>query len=208
MGNPEDPWKPSESEGEYKKVEYLSLKDGETVDVRVLDEAPKQVFVTHIPVNGKRYPVSVPRDENERVRAAGHAIKKVNAVNVLDRRDGKVKLWEFTETRKNDIFLIAKKWKKKPVEFDLSVTRTGEKLKTRYSIQISPNMEPLTEKEKGLDKTDLHEYYKFNPERLNSLLKGEAPKRVEKFENSEDEDRDEAPLEKASNPLVGGDGEV
>jgi len=175
--NPADAWKSKTGGGDYAKVAYLNLADGETVDVRILDIVPKEVYITRIPVNGKRYPVSLQKSDNEVVKNAGHKIQKVNAANVLDRRDGVVKLWEFSEEKKGDIHGIIERWKKMPTEFDISITRKGKKLQTRYSLTISPNQEPLTDEEKALKKVDLDEYYKHNPERLASLLAGKVPER-------------------------------
>ena len=163
----------------YTKPEYLNLADGETVSVRILDEMPKSVFMSKILVNGKRYPVTVAREDNERVKKAGHKINKVNIVNVLDRRDGKVKIWEFSEERKGEIHDTMTRWKKKATEFDIAITRRGLKLATRYSVTIDPNMEPLSEKELALEKVNLEEYYRLNVDRLNALLMGEIPKRKE-----------------------------
>ncbi|KKL87297.1 hypothetical protein LCGC14_1936080, partial [marine sediment metagenome] len=128
-------------------------------------------------VEGKRHPVSVEKSDNEKVKKAGHKIRKVNAVNVIDRRDGGVKLWEFSEEKKDNIHAIVKRYNKLPTQFDLAITRRGTKLATRYSVGITPNQDPLTDKEKALTKIDLAEYYKPNPERLTSLLEGKVPER-------------------------------
>ncbi len=179
-----DAWEPdarrTSANGEqYQKAEYLNLADKETVSVRILDAQPKSVFMTKIAVNGKRYPCTVAKEDNERVKKAGHKIQKVNIVNVLDRRDGKVKIWEFSEERKGDIYNIMNRWKKGATEFDIAISRAGLKLATRYSVGIDPNMEPLSAEELALPKVDLDKYYEHNVDRLNSLLNDEVPKRKE-----------------------------
>jgi len=188
----------------YAKVEYFSLKDGETASLRILDLAPISVFLTRILVNGKRYPVSVLKEDNERVKAAGHKIALRHAINVIDRRDGKVKLWEFGRDILGDVQATMKKWKKLPTQFDLSVTRRGQQLETRYSVTIDPNMEPLTEEELVLTKINLSEYYKPSKERLETLLKGEVPKKKEESD-TESKDDEVNLVTGETNPLVGND---
>lgn len=202
MSNPADAWKSKTQQGDYEKVEYLKLADGETAHVRILDLQPFELYMVRIAVNGKRYPVSVLKEDNERVKAAGHNIQKVNAVNVLDRRDGMVKLWEFSETRKGDIHAIIESWKKMPTEFDLAIARRGKDKNTRYSISIAPNQQPLTDEEKALTKINLSEYYKPSKERLNTLLRGKVPTRKETGEshNSDDEENT-VPANTTANPL-------
>jgi len=209
-----DAWKAKTGGGNYSKVEYLPITDGETVDVRILDVAPTEVYQTRIAIEGKRYPVSVEKSDNEAVKKAGHKIQKVNAVNVLDRRDGSVKLWEFSEEKKDNIHAIVKRWKKLPTQFDISITRRGTKLATRYSVTISPNLDPLTDKEKTLTKIDLAEYYKPNPERLTSLLEGKVPERKQDTNGTTETQPQGAATttpaskEEAINPLEDGDAVV
>jgi hypothetical protein len=197
-------WEPDARQTEYSKVLYFNLKDGETAAVRILDMEPKQVFMTRIEVGGKRYPVTVAREDNERVKAAGNVIRKVNIVNVLDRRDGKVKIWEFSEEKKGQIHATSVEWEKHPTQFDIAVTRKGEKLDTRYSVTITPNMKPLSEGELTLAKVDLDEYYKINPERLNALLKGQVPPKKEETEKEAETESDESTTATTLNPLDDG----
>lgn len=183
-----DAWKPDPSSS-YTKTPYLKVKDGETVGFRILDVAPRQIFMCRIPVGGKQYPVTLSKEDNELIKAQNVGIKdekkhlkvkKVNAVNVLDRRDGVVKLWECTETLKGDIHEMVEEWKKLPTEFDIKLSRTGVgQFDTRYRVTISTNQNKLTTEELALEKVDLNEYYKPNRERLESLLRGEVPKRKE-----------------------------
>lgn len=212
--NPADAWKPDPKES-YSKVNYLKVKDGEDVDVRILDSEPRQVFMVRIPVKGKQHPATLSKEDNELIKAHNETIKKdddklkirkVNAVNVLDRRDGQVKLWEFSEKLKGEIHTIMGRWKKGVTEFDVTVSRTGTtKNDTRYSVNITPNQNPLTAEELALEKVDLTEYYKSNPERLKSLLRGEVPKRKEDMTDKKVETAvtvpppQENPLEKGEN---------
>ena len=199
-----DAWKAKVTgSGSYSKVEYLQIADGETVDVRVLNVRPKEVYQTRIEVEGKRHPVSVEKADNEEVKKAGHKIQKINAVNVIDRRDGTVKLWEFSEEKKGNIHAIIKRWKKRADQFDIAITRTGLKLKTRYSIGITPNSDPLTKAEQALEKTDLDEYYKPNPERLASLLAGKTPESKQDTAESTETTKETATATKTTTPTDG-----
>lgn len=173
--DPMEGWKPSARFA--GKADFLSIEDGESVDLRVLDKFPREAFKTTFQVDGKYYPVTLTKEGSEAVKAKGLTVKKVNAVNVIDRRDGSVKVWEFSEFAKGSIYEMSKRWKKLPTEFDITISRTGKKLATRYTLTISPNQEPLTDSEKALEKINLAEYYTPNQERLESLLKGEVPKR-------------------------------
>ncbi len=186
--NPADDWKPDPN-ATYSKTNYLKVKDGESASIRILNERPRQIFMVRVPVDGKQYPVTLDKGDNELIKKHNSGIKdedkhlkikKVNAVNVLDRRDETVKLWEFTETLKGDIHGMVEQWKKLPTGFDIALSRTGTtRFNTRYKVTITPNQVALTTEELALEKVDLNEYYKPNRERLESLLRGEVPKRKE-----------------------------
>lgn len=208
-----DAWKPDEST--YTKTNYLKVKDGETALIRILDVAPRQIFMVRVPVGGKQYPVTLSKDDNELIKKHNAGIpdekkhlkvKKVNAVNVLDRRDGTAKLWEFTETLKGDIYGMVEEWKKLPTQFDVALSRTGTtQFNTRYKVTISPNQEKLTTEELALTKVNLGEYYKPNTERLVSLLKGEVPKRKEDTNGKKSEATAPATVPQQANPLDEGE---
>lgn len=185
----------------YDKVQYFSLKDGETASLRALDLTPYSLFRVSIEVNGKRYPVSVAKEDNQTVTAAGHKIEHKNVVNVIDRRDGQVKVWEFSNENGVKIADMMKSWKKLPTEFDLAVTRHGLKLKTRYSVNIDPNMTPLTEAELALKKVSLAEYYAPNKERLAALLAGQEPPKRQETQEEDDDTGEPTLVAETLNPL-------
>ncbi len=212
--NPADAWKPDPASS-YTKTNYLKVKDGETAPIRILNEVPRQIFMVRVPVDEKQYPVTLSKDDNELVKKYNTGItdeekqlkvKKVNAVNVLDRRDGTVKLWEFTETLKGDIHGMVEEWKKLPTEFDIALSRTGTtRFNTRYKVTITPNQKPLTTEELALDKVDLSEYYKPNRERLESLLRGEVPKRKENKNGTTEKAETTTVQTPQTNPLEDGE---
>ncbi len=211
--NPADAWKPDPN-ANYSKTSYLKVKDGESAPIRILNEVPRQIFMVRVPVGGKQYPVTVSKEDNELIKKhnAGISdekkhlkIKKVNAVNVLDRRDGTVKLWEFTETLKGDIHGMVEQWKKLPTGFDIALSRTGTgQFDTRYKVTITPNQEPLTTEELALEKVDLNEYYKTNTERLTTLLSGKVPVRKENTNAKTEAKTTPVPATQA-NPLEDGE---
>ena len=214
-------WKSSYSGSDYGKREYLKVKDGETVKVRILDVRPKKVRMCRIDVSGTRHPVTLSDDDisfikkrNEKLGDKSKVqVKYRVALNVIDRRDGTVKIWEFSDHPKGpmgDLEGIVDTWEKLPTEFDVSIARKGTTQNdTTYSINIAPNQKPLTTEELALEKVDLSEYYKPNRERLESLLRGEVPKRKEDT-NGNVETKEETTTVSATqeNPLEDGESNV
>jgi len=211
--NPADVWS-APKDGSYTKVKYLQLEDEKSADVRILATEPKTIWKCNISINGVRYPATISRedsavvdkfnegketDDKTRVRKSRRHI-----VNVLDRRDGLVKIWEMADETLDQIGPIVDKWKKLPTEFDVTVTRRGVKLKTKYVVGIAPNQEKLTTEELALEKVDLDEYFKPNRERLESLLRGEVPKRREDTNGKKTETAATVPTEQP-NPLEKGE---
>ena len=211
--NPAEAWKPDPASS-YTKTSYLKVKDGESVGLRILNVKPRQVFMCRITVDGKQHPVTLSKEDNDLLKKHNTTIadekkhlkvKKVNAVNVIDRRDGTVKLWEFTETLKGDIYAMVEEWKKLPTQFDIALSRTGSgQFDTRYKVTITPNQKELTTEELALEKVDLNEYYKPNRERLVSLLRGEVPKRKENGNGKKAQATATVPQQQA-NPLEDGE---
>jgi hypothetical protein len=102
------------------------------------------------------------------------------AVNVIDRKDGQVKIWRFSRTMKEKIMNIAGEYGD-PTGYDLAVTRTGKDLDTEYTVMPARNSEALTAEEKQLKVFPLKTILRpTSVERIQSYLKGIVPqKRVE-----------------------------
>lgn len=187
-----DAWQPDAKSGgsgdgaTFAKVEYFHLKDGESADIRFLTE-PITRWIHTIAVKGKNYPATCIESPTKcPAHQAGQKAKKIKASVVLDRRDGKVKLYEFSNRglekikAVKDTVAALKPELQNPTLFDIKISRTGKtKDDTNYSMSLGANLTPLSEAEKNLQKPNLDEYYKENKERMETLLKGELPKRKE-----------------------------
>ena len=180
-----DAWSPASGGGDFSTVEYLKIEAGKSATVRILQNKPT-VVENHCRIevnkNGRLVglPVVVSEEDAHLVREKNISLKTLHSLIVLDRRDGKVKIWEPSSEKIRDIGNIVNQWNKYPTEFDVVISRTGSgKTTTRYSITISPNQAPLTEEEMSLEKPDLSDYYKPNRERLLTLLSGKTPGKKE-----------------------------
>lgn len=99
------------------------------------------------------------------------------AVNVLDRTDGKVKVWRFSRTMKEGIMAIIEEHGD-PNGFDLIVMRKGTDRDTKYSVTAARDHEPLTEEEKALEPFNLSVLLKpTTPEKIKAYMRGEIPQR-------------------------------
>lgn len=100
--------------------------------------------------------------------------KPTYVVNVVDRRDGKMKIWKFSYAIKQ---LVAKISEKYPLDAtDLIITRTGTGLKTRYSVIPAPISAPLSSQEQAQKPFVLETIYRGTTlDTLNAYLRGEIP---------------------------------
>ncbi len=100
------------------------------------------------------------------------------AAVVIDRADNKVKILEITQKSimKSISGLSANPDWGKPFSYDLTVNKTGEQLKTKYSVSPSPK--------KALDKSVIKDAQK-TPCNLEALYEGENPWEVESGEETE-----------------------
>jgi len=112
------------------------------------------------------------------------------AVNVLDKADGKVKLWEFGRRVKVAIQTIAEDYGN-PNEYDLIITRKGTNANdTVYTVIPAREAKPLTEAENALPRPNLELLYANTPvEKIEAYLKGD----VSKKDNTEAKDDTDAP---------------
>jgi len=102
-------------------------------------------------------------------------------VNVIDRKDGVVKMWEFGRRVKASIMYIAEKYGD-PINYDLIVNRKGMKAEdTVYTILPAREENPLTEEEKKMGTYDLEKLYAITPkETVEAYLGGVIPERKDK----------------------------
>lgn len=121
------------------------------------------------PVRLKSDPKSKPADV--RINDDGsYTVKHFWAFAVIDRNDlgGVIKILELTQAgimRDMESLFSDSDWGD-PIGYDITVTRTGQKLETKYSTMPNP-AKPLTEEEKELIES--------NPVNLNALFSGGDP---------------------------------
>lgn len=96
-------------------------------------------------------------------------------VNILDRADGSVKLWEFGRRVKKAIEAIADLYGD-PAKYDLIVTRKGMKMEdTTYTVIPAREEKPLSDVEKALPLYDVEKLYAVTPkEKVDAFLRGET----------------------------------
>jgi len=101
-------------------------------------------------------------------------------VNILDKADGKVKLWEFGRRVKVAIENIAENYGD-PSGYDLIVIRKGMSAEdTVYTVLPARDPKPLTAEENALPKYDLEKLYGITPaEKVAAYLQGTIPARTE-----------------------------
>jgi len=102
------------------------------------------------------------------------------AINVIDRKDGKVKVWKFSRTIKEHVMNIAGKYGDVN-NYDLIITRTGKGRDTEYSVIPDRENKPLTEEEKQLKLFNLGVLFKVSSmDKINAYMRGELPKKATK----------------------------
>ncbi len=103
------------------------------------------------PVRLKEYPQSIPSDIRVEESGKVSEVKYFWAFPVLDRADNTIKLIEITQKgilRDLESLITNEDWGT-PKEYDVTVERSGDGLKTEYTVNPSPH-KPLTDQEKQL----------------------------------------------------------
>ena len=98
------------------------------------------------------------------------------AVNVIDRTDGKLKIWQFSRTIKEDIMKFAE-INGDPNGYDIVITRKGLKRDdTEYRVTPTMAVVPLTSEEQAMKLFTLATIFKVSSvEKINSYLAGRIP---------------------------------
>ena len=182
-------WKDGKDEsnifsGEYSEIRRLSMKEGEYT-IRILS-APK-LYRFHWIDEVNR---SINCGPDCELCASGERGQLRYAVNVIDKADGLVKIWEFGRRVKTSIMNIADKYDD-PTNYDLTVIRKGMKAEdTVYTVIPAREEKPLTDAEKKLALYDLEKLYAITPKAtVESFLKGIIPEKP-KAEKSEAKDKE------------------
>jgi hypothetical protein len=97
-------------------------------------------------------------------------------INIIDRKDGTIKLWKFSRTLKEKITNIAEE-NGDPNNYDLVLIRKGTtKEDTEYDVLASTRSTALTEQEKQLKTYNLAQIFKPTPlAKVQSYLDGKIP---------------------------------
>jgi len=131
---------------------YLKLEEGKN-KFRILSSAIigwEYWTNDNKPVRLKEYPQEKPADVKLEDNNS-YSIKHFWAFIVLDRKDAKVKIMEITQAsimRAIEDLVQNEDWGD-PKQYDITITRSGAGMETRYTVQPSPNKE-LTKEEKSL----------------------------------------------------------
>lgn len=108
--------------------------------------------------------------------AKGETPKLNYYINILDRKDNKIRLMKFGVTLKRKFQNLNAKYGDL-MAFDITITRTGTKLDTKYEVLPVMGSKPLTEEEKKLvseNYIDLDVKFKMpNPAQIISMMTGE-----------------------------------
>lgn len=137
---------------EASNSDFMKLEQGEN-KLRIVSgfETLKQHWLE----KDERFVICVADKASCPYCAAGDKPSKKFFVNVIDRKDGEVKPWAYPITIQNQ---LANYSQKEGYEFeeippyDISITKTGEKLGTRYLVVPDRNNKELTEEEKEMVK--------------------------------------------------------
>jgi hypothetical protein len=143
---------PKDYEAPKGSSNYLKLEEGQNKFRVVSSAVVGYEYWTNgnKPVRLKNYPETKPAD----VRLAddnSYVIKHFWAFIVLDRKDAKVKILELTQgsiMRAIEDLVVNEDWGD-PKQYDITISRTGSGMETRYTVQPSPHKE-LTAEEKSL----------------------------------------------------------
>lgn len=159
----------------FAKVQRTAVCPGEK-ECPVCSHSDKEKFLKHARTLREQ---KQEKEAKELFRKVFNAYnpRPTYAINVIDRADGKVKIWKFSRTIKKQIEEIAKKYGD-PSNYDLVITKTGKGKETRYTVFPDRENRPLTEEEKKLKVFALATIFKASSlDRINALLRGELPQR-------------------------------
>lgn len=180
---------PKDYEAPKGSSNYLKLEEGQNKFRIVSDAIVGYEYWTNgnKPVRLRNYPETKPADIRTNDDGS-YTVKHFWAFVVLDRKDAKVKILEITQAsimRNMEDLVLNAEWGD-PKQYDITISRTGSGMETRYTVQPSPSKE-LTKEEKSLvARMEIN---------LNALFDGENPfdrVKVESGEKSSSASKSEA----------------
>ena len=180
---------PQGAEAPKENSNYLKLIEG-TIKFRVVSPAIygwEYWTEDKKPVRLKEQPQTKPVDVKIE-KDGSYNVKHFWAFKVLDREDGKVKIFEITQNGvKRDIeaLLQDSDWGE-PTEYDIKITGEGKGLERRYTLNPVPH-KPLTKEEKSIvERTEIN---------LDALFTGSNPFEAKVEIAPLDDEKDEVKLE-------------
>ena len=145
-------WLPAGAEAPKENSNYLKLVEG-TIKFRVVSSpiyGYEYWTEENKPVRSREYIGTKP--DNVKLKEDGsYEIKHFWAFKVIDREDGRVKIFEITQNGvKRDIEALLQDadWGE-PTGYDIKITGAGKGLERRYTVNPVPH-KPLTKEEKSI----------------------------------------------------------
>ncbi len=168
----------ADTEANYEGTPSLKIKDGETVQVRFISK--RKEAKAHWDAHPSKKRIICPKTDNPANPclvcdlAAEDGNKDIKArwrcyIIVIDRADGKLKIWDFSLETKQKIHAIISNRSDinstNPLSnYEIRISRKGEGLDTEYSLVVAKTATELSEEDEELIKgaPDLDELYKTN----------------------------------------------
>lgn len=148
---------------EQTKSKYLKIRPGETIKFRILSK-PLQLWLYW--AGGKPYRSRI--SDGKPINVSEAEIKLAEVFTIFNYNENTMQIFEVTQRSiKNRIRELVKDeaWAN-PFEYDMSLTRTGDGMNTKYSINPSPP-NPVTD--------EVKQAYKETPIDLEALFDGNDP---------------------------------
>ena len=144
---------------------YLKFEDGQNKFRIISDVTMGYEYwnADNKPVRMKEYPEQMPVDIRDDSK-----IKHFWAFIVIDRKDNMIKICEITQAtimRNIQDLVVNPDWSD-PKEYDITISKTGESLETKYTVQPSPHKEITGTEMELINKT---------PVNLEALFEGTDP---------------------------------
>jgi hypothetical protein len=170
---------------ETKKTKYMELKDGNTYQIRTLDEAPYSRYTHWVPQanNGKGTTIDcIGRDcpicEDIKARKASglpqrYNVRKLHAMNILDRATNEVVILDKGK-RCYEALAGIREMVGDLRGYDIKIRVQGTGTETNY-VPVPMPGKPLTEAEKALELYDFNTIYqKLTREQVLMLMDGKS----------------------------------
>lgn len=161
---------PKDYEAPQKNNSYLKFEEGANKFRIVSDAITGYEYWTNDkkPVRLHEAPKGKPDNVRMNDDGTSYTVKHFWAFTVLDRSDGLVKILEITQKSimMDMMSLLENADWGDPKGYDITVSRSGKGLETKYTVQPSPHKELSAEEKSLVARTEID---------LNALFEGESP---------------------------------